>query len=199
MQKLILPINNMRITASYKAAAYKNRFGFTHYGFDAIALNGSTVVYASGGGKVLLVGNDSVVGNVVIVCYSDALNHKTGKSADIIMRYFHLKQMGVKVGDTVYKDTKIGDYGNTGRYSTGAHLHFEFDSDITAPLYTSTLGGNSSLLRAAKFDSSVDPTELLHVKSSAPDCQQLSIDSSRYRGNPYVLAACGQLPDWETN
>ena len=33
-QKLILPINETRITASYKNSNYKKQFGYTHYGID---------------------------------------------------------------------------------------------------------------------------------------------------------------------
>ena len=33
-QKLILPINKLRITAGYKNANYRKEFGYTHYGCD---------------------------------------------------------------------------------------------------------------------------------------------------------------------
>ena len=33
-QRLILPINQMRITAAYKNSNYKKQFGYTHYGVD---------------------------------------------------------------------------------------------------------------------------------------------------------------------
>ena len=33
-QKLILPINQARITAGYKNANYRKQFGYTHYGID---------------------------------------------------------------------------------------------------------------------------------------------------------------------
>ncbi len=33
-QKLILPINKLRITAGYKNANYRKEFGYNHYGVD---------------------------------------------------------------------------------------------------------------------------------------------------------------------
>ncbi len=33
-QKLIAPINRMRITAGYKNANYRKQFGYTHYGVE---------------------------------------------------------------------------------------------------------------------------------------------------------------------
>ena len=52
------------------------------------------------------------------------------------MKYFlpftsHLKSFSVKVGDAVEKGSVIGLAGNTGSYSTGAHLHYEVTKNGT--------------------------------------------------------------------
>lgn len=196
MQRLILPINQMFVTAAYKTPAYRKRFGFTHYGYDATSLSGTPLVYASGEGKVLFTGKDSIVGNVVAAIYYDVLNHKTNTSADLIMRYFHLDKILVQDNQDITKDTQIGFYGNTGKYSTGAHLHFEFDSDTDWPLYTSTLSANASLMRAAITDTSLDPAEILHIKSSAPDNQRVVADSSSYYNERYAPAQSVDFPEF---
>jgi murein DD-endopeptidase MepM/ murein hydrolase activator NlpD len=43
---------------------------------------------------------------------------------DLISRYAHASKKYVKVGDVVFRGSRIADVGRTGR-ATGAHLHFE--------------------------------------------------------------------------
>ena len=178
-QKLILPINNMRVTAGYKNAKYSQlvlnglRMG-THYGLDCV---GSSTIYASGNGTVLLAGKDSVLGNVVAVKYENAYNHKTGKSGAVVLRYHHLASIGVKVGNKVTKDTKIGIMGATGKYTAGVHLHLEADSDATHYQYTPTLSVNTNLMKAGtrgEGDTTFNPAEVLYCKTDAPDSQTIT-------------------------
>ena len=178
-QKLILPINNMRVTAGYKNAKYTQlvvngyRMG-THYGVDC---SGSPTIYASGNGTVLLAGKDSILGNIVAVKYENAYNHKTGKIGAVVLRYHHLASIVVKIGDKVTKDTKIGTMGATGKYTAGVHLHLEADSDVAHYQYTPTLSGNTNVMKAGTRgagDTTFNPAEVLYCKTSSPDNQTIT-------------------------
>ena len=103
---------------------YRSVFRCTHYGHDAISIKGDRTIYASGDGKVIRCGMDSICGNIVAIKYEKCLNEDTGKSQDVIIRYFHLASISVKEGQAVTKDTKIGVMGKTGILSTGVHLHY---------------------------------------------------------------------------
>lgn len=182
-QKLILPINKCLVTASCKTAAYKARFGFSHYGADMVSSSGQSTVYASGNGIVLATGLDSLLGNVVIIRYDDVLNHKTGEVRSVIARYFHLHQILVQPDMVVDSDTKLALYGNTGKYSAGAHLHIEFDTNVASPQSSKTIGGDSNIIKSSRTDTTIDPFELLHCKADPPDNQQIAVDASTYMVN----------------
>lgn len=175
-QNLILPINECKITAGYQNKAYLEKFGFAHYGLDMI---GSATVYGSGIGKVIACGLDSVLGNVIAIRYNKVVNHKTGEVCDIIARYNHLASIAVKVGQAITKDTKLGIMGNTGKYSTGIHLHFEVDKDSKEgnECYTPSLSSNSNIMKAGlrgSKDTTFNPAEILFCKTTKPDCQYIS-------------------------
>ena len=193
-QKLILPINKCHITASYKTPGYKARFGFTHFGVDMVSFAGQSTVYANGNGEVIRTGLDNVLGNVVIARYDDVLNHKTGSSLNVIARYYHLASISVSAGAKINKDTVLGQYGSTGKYSAGAHLHIEFDSDTSAPLASKTLGGNSSIIQAADTDTTIDPGCLLYRKATAPDNQEIKVDAGTHNGQPYAAPEIAKIP-----
>lgn len=173
-QKLIQPINNARLTASYKwKDAYRKQFGGVHYGQD---MTGGPIVYAQGNGTVAFAGWDNVCGYVVGIVYDDCVNHFDGGHRPLVGRYYHMSDVRVKKGQRVTKDTRIGTVGNTGKYTTGAHLHVELDTDTKYPAYTPTLTGDSNILkkgtRGAK-DTTVDPMRWTHTKASAPDNQTI--------------------------
>ena len=67
------------------------------------------------------------------------LKHRQGK---ITTRYMHLNSIhkGLKIGARVQKGQLIGEVGNTGTASDGAHLHFE--------LYENTQGGGREYIDA---------------------------------------------------
>lgn len=182
-QQLILPINKCKLTASYKIDAYKNKFGFTHYGTDMVSTVGAVSIYASGDGEVVAAGNDSVVGNVVAVKYTQAKNHVTGKVQDVVFRYFHLASIAVKKGDKVTKDKFLGNYGNTGSLSMTAHLHIEADTDTENPLFSPTVK-SSSLLKGmalgANDKSMSNPLEWLYLKTSTPESQSYTTTADAY-------------------
>ncbi len=168
-QKLILPINKMRVTAGYKNSNYQQQFGFRHYGTDLTSTNSDRTVWGSGVGTVLLAGYDNVLGNVLVIRY-DNCQLTTGATKNLIQRIFHLDRIDVKQGQSITKDTRIGLYGNTGKYTTGPHLHVEFDTDTSYPSYSPTISTSSNIIKAGT-DSTVRPAEVMYVKNSAPDYQ----------------------------
>ncbi len=185
MQKLILPINACKLTASWQTEAYFKENGFRHYGADLIcsSLIKDRKIWASGNGVVIDVGFDQSCGNIIIIKYPDVINHKTGKSADIILRYFHLQKISIAKGQKVTTDTVLGEYGGTGQYGGGTfckHLHIEADYDTSHPKYTPTLKNGTWLVGEKQsgtalknmLNSMVNPMELFHAKISKPDEQK---------------------------
>lgn len=176
MQRLILPINKMRVTAGYRNKEYEKLFGFKHYGVDCTSTDGSTIFYASGRGEVLCHGFDPVCGNVLIVRYDSCIMRKEVEDEelvvkDLVIRYFHLAKFKVKVGDKVTKDTILGHYGSTG-YSTGPHLHIELDEDVEYYAYSPTISKNSRVILKG-IDTTLNPTKVLFVKPTYPDNQHI--------------------------
>ena len=88
---------------------------FFHSGLDLLAALG-TPVKAIGAGTVAFAGQQGTYGNLVVV------NHQGGRQS----RYAHLKNIAVKVGQTVKQGELLGAVGATGTpTSTQSHLHFE--------------------------------------------------------------------------
>lgn len=185
-QNLIFPINNVRITASWKTDSYLKRFGFVHYGMDMVSTTSDRTVYGMGNGEVLKAGNDSIMGNFMILKFKDAFNHKTMKAQDLVIRIWHLASIIAKTGSTFTPTTKIAVYGNTGKYTTGAHLHLEVDTDAN-PKYanwTPSLSGSTANFIGSKLGAHdrtmTNPMEWLCVKSSAPQNQNFSTTNDAY-------------------
>lgn len=88
----------------------KERF---HHGMD-FALPLGTPLTAPADGKVRFAGKKGGYGNMIVI------DHGHG----ITSAYAHLSELGVKEGDLISKNEKIGKVGSTG-ISTGPHLHFE--------------------------------------------------------------------------
>lgn len=98
------------------SSRFGQRWGRLHAGCDISAPVG-TPVYAMGHGIVTFAGNGrghERYGNVVDILGTSRLT----------TRYAHLSVISVKVGDEVWRGTKIGEVGNTGR-SYGPHCHVE--------------------------------------------------------------------------
>lgn len=171
-QKLILPINQARITSGYKNPNYKKQFGYTHYGIDMTdKARSNTTIWGSGEGTVVEAGWSNSGGNVVVIKYPKCLL-TDGTVKDLILRYYHLDKISVKKGQRITKDTRVGYYGNTGA-SSGAHLHLEVDTDILYPCHTPQISKNSGVLKRGT-DSTIDPIKCLYIKTSSPDCQSIT-------------------------
>jgi murein DD-endopeptidase MepM/ murein hydrolase activator NlpD len=89
-----------------------------HKGLD-IPVPVGTEVKAAMSGKVVSAGFSDEAGNVV------RISHANGYST----RYLHLSAFKVRVGDVVKQGDVIALSGNTGKRTTGAHLHFEILMD----------------------------------------------------------------------
>jgi septal ring factor EnvC (AmiA/AmiB activator) len=84
-----------------------------HEGMD-ISNRVGTLVVAPADGIVSDIGNDSVVGKIMV------LSHGFGMTS----RYAHLSKVLVKIGQKVKRGDKIAEVGMTGK-TTGPHLHYE--------------------------------------------------------------------------
>ena len=174
-QRLIMPLNQCRITAGIYNANYKKQFGWTHFGLDMTDKNRKDyTIWGSGNGEITHCGWHKSGGNVIVAVYKNC-ELPDGRVMDIAMRYYHLDKIYVKVGDKITKDTKLGLYGNTGT-SSGSHLHLETDSDTKYPNYTPQMGksGNNNVLRAGNDKTLLHPAKVLWVKTTAPDNQSVS-------------------------
>ena len=85
-----------------------------HYGLDVVA-NVGTPVYAPGAGKVSFVGRRGGYGITV------EIDHGFGYTT----LYSHLSKAEVKQGQYVERGELIAKTGNSGKLSTGPHLHYE--------------------------------------------------------------------------
>ena len=94
-------------------------YGSGHRGIDIAAPIG-TPVHAAGAGKVIVAGQQTGYGNVVM------LQH----GATYTTVYAHLSRFatGIKQGARVAQGDVIGYVGETG-WATGPHLHYEFRVD----------------------------------------------------------------------
>lgn len=188
MQKLVLPLDNFKPTAGYKNAQYKTSWGYTHYGIDCGNPLKNRKLYAIGHGTVVAAGLDGLNGKTtgpgsgcgycLVIIYKGCYNHAKGIIQDLVCTYMHLASLpAVKAGDNVYRGTYLGDYGNTGAATSGAHLHIQFDTDTRNPLCCTGLSSKGhNLLKKGVVDSTVNPCEVLHIGPT----QKMNTTNSRW-------------------
>lgn len=85
-----------------------------HYGIDIVA-KANAPVHSIADGTVIFAGWTDETGNVI------AIQH----GSDLISIYKHNARLLKQVGDVVSSGEAVAIVGNTGKYSTGPHLHFE--------------------------------------------------------------------------
>lgn len=171
MQHLILPLNTCQLGCGYKNAAYQKSWGFVHYGWDLY--DPSLTLWAMGEGEVMAAGNDSIFGGTVIVVYKEVYVHGLDKVMDLTARCYHLSRIDVKAGDVVTTKTRLGILGTTGKYSSGVHLHVEFDRDVKDWMCVPGLAKDGTLVKRG-IDTTVSPKDVLYVKESPPDRQSFA-------------------------
>jgi len=101
-------------------ATFLSGYGFSDYhpGLDIAGSEGNAV-YASATGVVVYAGwNNYGYGLMVVIDHGDGWQ----------TLYAHLSQVNVGCGQATFQGNVIGRVGSTGN-STGAHLHFETESD----------------------------------------------------------------------
>lgn len=161
MQYLILPVNNCGVMSGFKNTNYKSHWGVSHWGVDYY--DDSLDLKAMGEGKVLMNGYDNVFGNIIVIQYNGVYNHETKQTADVICRMYHLASPSpISVGETVKQGQSIGIMGSTGKYSSGVHVHVEFDSDTHYYNYGGPLSVDSNLIKKGYDDSLINPSYLLY-------------------------------------
>lgn len=194
-QKLILPIDNCRVTAGYKSDAYKKQMGFLHYGTDMVSALGSKTVNACGDGFVVAAGSDGAtqrdrMGNCIVVVYNDVLL-PDGTITDLACRMFHFSNILVKPDEKISQGQPIATYGNTGRYSIGAHLHIEFDTDAKHPQYAVGLLSSGRVILKGSVDSTLSANKVLFLTQA----QKISANL-RAIAEGWVRGAEVQLKPW---
>lgn len=142
-QKLRLPVNGENQISASRAPSYSSayavEYGQPHYGADIACANG-TPLKGLGNGTVVGAGKNDTEGNFVSVRYNSCIPVQNGVAKNVIMRYFHMRGVSVKVGDTVTTSTILGYSGNTGAWAFGKnHLHMELDMDTENPNHTPSI------------------------------------------------------------
>lgn len=119
MIKLKLPLKNIYITQLFGlnlVGFYKTLGMKGHNGIDFRGRTGYPI-YSAHKGLIIEASEDSGGGKQVIIA-------STVKGRGYKTVYYHLSEILVKKGDEVESGFKIGLVGNTGKYTTGTHLHF---------------------------------------------------------------------------
>lgn len=166
-QRLSLPFADTIFNAGYLSSKYQQEWGFKHYGVDVKSESGYTSIKSMGDGVVhscgqdgaTLTGSSARCGNAVVIIYKD-VEMNNGKKTDLACRLFHLNSITVKKGQTIKRGDEIGRYGNTGAYTSGAHLHVEFDTDASQAYaaWSPSVKSNGNIIKAGYADTCVDPS-----------------------------------------
>jgi len=117
--ELAVPIEDVCVTQSFGVnylSFYKEMGLLGHNGIDFKSQN--AYCYAAINGTVLFSGQGQDGGECIMI-----VNDMAGESYGVL--YYHLEARLVKTGDKVKMFDKIGVCDNTGKYTTGGHLHFE--------------------------------------------------------------------------
>ncbi|MFE2322776.1 peptidoglycan DD-metalloendopeptidase family protein [Streptomyces sp. NPDC059385] len=106
----------------------------SQYMVDMVSAGGTTQgapALASAAGRVVTSQFDSQAGNFIVI------DHGGGWQT----RYLHLDRLDVAVGNDVEQGRQIGLVGNTGSWTTGAHLHYE--QKLNGSVVQATLDGRT--------------------------------------------------------
>lgn len=144
--KLIPPLRDIYVTQPFGVnyLDFYKKLGLAgHNGIDFLAYTGCAVT-AAHNGVVVLAGTDGDGGIGI-----ELLSQKTGEGYKTI--YYHLKSIAVMVGNMVKAGQVIGIADNTGKYTTGDHLHFGLKPTFNGNTQTYDNGFNGALDPAKYF------------------------------------------------
>lgn len=166
-----------------------------HTGLDAGVPVGSSV-YTPMNGKVIKVwwDEDYGGGNSVLVEHPDG--SRTG--------YAHLKEAVVKAGDVVTKGQKIALSGNTGKYTTGPHLHFTYRDPSGKKVDPMTVFNFSDFSKGAKKKADKDvagPNGQISYTHNNPLNLHFGSFAEQYgatKGSPDSDGHVARFPDLQT-
>jgi hypothetical protein len=134
---------------------YKDMGLIGHPGIDFKASNVPCYNAIPSGGEVSWAGVGSDGGLCVMVAAS-----MKGDSYGIL--YYHLKSYMVKTGDKLKPLEQIGITDNTGRYTTGNHLHFELYMLRNGEIINRNNGFNGRVNPAPYFPKGYDKSRAYH-------------------------------------
>lgn len=101
---------------------FHNVKGFVRLKRNKSEIEGTIPIQAAHEGTVTFAGEDSGGGKFVKVISNEV--QIGGRKAKIETLYYHLSWYRVKKGQVIRQGHIVGYAGNTGKYTTGAHLHF---------------------------------------------------------------------------
>lgn len=162
-QKLVLPMKDSRQVVGYKNREYAKYWGFPHYGWDFNSSEPTPYVYALGNGTVAAAGKDRLFGWCCVVVYPNCWLRKEHRAGGITCRYYHLRERPfVKPGQQVDAQTVLAIMGNTGKYTSGPHLHITLDRDTAHPCYEPGIARNGEIIKRG-IDTTIDPADVLYI------------------------------------
>lgn len=162
-QKLKMPFKSQMMLCGYKNGEYRKYWGYDHYGVDISTIQGNAgkdhKIYASGNGEVIAVGKDNTLGYGVVILYADC-ESRSGEVKDLAVKYMHMKECFVTLGEVIEDGELIGVEGKegTGDY----HLHLEMDTDVDYPTYTPQVSNGHTFWKKG-VDTTVNPSLWLFV------------------------------------
>ena len=155
--KIQLPVKDVYITQSFglNYLDFYRKLGLDgHNGVDFRAFTGCPV-YAAHDGIIEKAVNDSGLGNYVSIVSS-----REGEG--VRTRYGHLAEYIVRFGQEVKAGTLIGLADNTGKYTTGSHLHFDLAEIVDGVVINRDNGYNGCIDPAPFFGKNWNKSAAYH-------------------------------------
>lgn len=138
-----------------------------HLGVDYIVPVG-TIVYAPADCEIIVSGNFTEGGNTLHVRIDD---QECGR---LIMRFMHLRELSAK---GVYKKGDVLGYtGNTGKYTTGPHLHLDISEKV---------------VKIKEFNNFIDPDEFFAQRNN--DVELNNMVTYQKEGDSKIYALVGNI------
>ena len=125
-------------TEDRKQLAEEMNISEFHHGVDIAAEKGERL-NSMMDGTVTEVGYSDDLGNYVVIKLDGS---STGVDNGASIKYGHCDTINVEVGQSVVAGEKVATVGNTGKYSTGPHVHIAYDGDGDGNYCSNTAADN---------------------------------------------------------